>query len=246
MWALRALDNTNRKNMKRILLLLTILMAASCASTSTQHRPDSYYSNQETKDSSDLFGNSVELPDKDIERILNYRLELPAQNRVAILKLSKDTYWRYYSNDFTQLTDSIAKDFIGKLTTSDRVYDASFLPSMLVPEKRTVPFLREAAARYQADLLLVYRSSCQTYEKYKFIDPNESKAYCSVEAALLDVRKGIVPFTIVSTNDFLAIKQNSDTNFHETKKKAELSAVSKSLSEVADQLILFLAKMGQK
>jgi len=161
---------------------------------------------------------------------------------VAILKLSKDSYWQYYSNDFTQLTDSISKEFIQTLVDSDKIYDASFLPSMLVPEKRTVPYLREAAARYQADLLLVYRSSCRSYQKYRFVSPDETKAYCSVEAALLDIRKGIVPFTSVSTNEFMTVKDPADTNFSETKKKAELEAISKSLGEVAKELVSFLSK----
>jgi hypothetical protein len=112
---------------------------------------------------------------------------------------------------------------------------------MLVPEQRTVPYLREAAARYQADLLLAYRTNCRTFQKYKFIDPNETKAYCSIEAVLLDVRSGIVPFTLVSSNEFSAVKEAGDTNFNETIKKAEMSAVAKSLNQVATQLTAFLA-----
>lgn len=230
--------------MKYLVAVAIITLVSGCASNSTQHRPESYYSNSPVADdTSDLFGSGELLSDADIELILNYRLKLPEKNRVAILKLSKDSYWQYYSNDFTQLTDSISKDFIQILVKSDNIYDASFLPSMLVPEKRTVPYLREAAARYQADLLLVYRSSCRSYQKYRFVSPNETKAYCSVEAALLDIRKGIVPFTSVSTNEFKTVKDPADTNFNETKKKAELEAVSKSLGEVAKELVNFLSKV---
>lgn len=215
-----------------------------CTSHSTQHRPESYYSNTEAvEDGANLFGSGELLSDKEIERILNYRLKLPAKNRIAVLKLSNNRHWQSYSKDFTELTQSIATNFVKSLLSSDRVYDASFLPSMLIPEKRTVAHLRQAAARYQADLLLVYRSGCQTYQKYRFVSPNETKAYCSVEAALLDIRKGIVPFTSVATNEFKAIKVKEDTNFNETMKKAELEAVSKSLEEVAKRLVAFLSKI---
>ncbi len=228
--------------MKILVAISLIVLVGGCASNSTLHRPDSYYSNAPaTDDNTDFFGSGELLSDADIERILNYRLKLPKENRVAILKLSKDSYWQHYSNDFTQLTDSISKSLIQTLIKSDKIYDASFLPSMLVPERRTVPYLREAAARYQADLLLVYRTSCRSYQKYRFISPDETKAYCSVEAALLDIRKGIVPFTSVSTNEFKTIKDPADTNFNETKKKAELEAVSKSLGEVATELVTFLS-----
>ena len=228
--------------MKKYLLFSIVIFVTGCTSVATAPRPNNYY-NPVSENSSEepLFGaTGGVLADKDIERILNYRLTLPSQNRIAILKLSGKSDWRHYSNDFTQLNEAIATDFIGQLRESPRVYDASFLPSMLVPEQRTVPYLREAAARYQADLLLAYRSDCRTFEKYKFIDPNETKAYCSVEAVLLDVRSGIVPFTVVSTNEFTARKQPGDTNFNETIKKAELAAVAKSLKETATQLSLFL------
>lgn len=232
--------------MKTILSILVVLSVVGCASTSSLQRPDSYYAGKyqaESEGSTDLFGTGELLSDADIERILSYKLTLPKLNRVAILKLSEDSYWRYYSNDFTELSDSITTNFVQALVASPKIYDASFLPSMLVPEKRTVPYLREAAARYQADLLLVYRSSCNSYQKYRFLAANETKAYCSVEAALLDVRKGIVPFTSVATNSYLLVKNTDDTNFNETKKKAELEAIAVSLGEVADALVLFLAGM---
>tara|TARA_R110000868_G_scaffold84511_3_gene238178 strand:+ start:1647 stop:2354 length:708 start_codon:yes stop_codon:yes gene_type:complete len=231
--------------MTKYLVVVFLIFVSGCASVATTNRPSDYY-NSGHKDTSDepLFGaTGSALADKDIERILNYHLKLPAKNRIAILKLSSESYWRNYSNDFTQLNESIAADFIGQLRSSPRVYDASFLPSMLVPEQRTVPYLREAAARYQADLLLAYRTNCQTFEKYKFIDANETKAYCSVEAVLLDVRSGIVPFTVVTNNEFSAKKDQGDTNFNETVKKAEIAAVAKSLKEVAKQLNAFLTKV---
>ena len=230
--------------MRKIFIVIFILSLFGCASNSSQIRPESYYGNNKTsEDASDLFGSGSNLTDVQIEQILNYRLKIPAQNRIAILKLSTDNYWRFYSSDFTQLTDSISKNFIGTLLESDRVYDASFLPSMLVPEKRTVPFLREAAARFQADLLLVYRSKCQSYQKYKLVSPDQTKTYCSVEAALLDIRRGIVPFTSVSTNNYTAEKSSDDVNFYETKKKAELEAIGKSLGEIAKELKAFLSKV---
>ena len=228
--------------------VLLMILVTGCTSVSTMHRPNDYYNRaQNTADDEPLFGTTGGvLADKDIDRILNYRLALPAKNRIAILRLSKDSFWRFYSGDFTQLSESIAKDFVGQLRKSARVYDASFLPSMLVPEHRTVPYLRESAARYQADLLLAYRTQCRTFEKYKFIDPNETKAYCVVEAVLLDIRSGIVPFTVVTSNQFTARKEQGDINFNETIKKAELAAVSKSLKEAATKLNEFLANVDTK
>ena len=109
---------------------------------------------------------------------------------------------------------------------------------------RESDFLREAAARYQADLLLAYRSSCRTFQKYRFVKPYETKPYCSVEPVLLNVRSGIVPFTILSSNEFSAKKEKGDVNFNETIKKAEMEAVAKSLKGTASRLNLFLDEVA--
>ncbi len=123
------------------------------------------------------------------------------------------------------------------------MYDASFLPSLLVPEQRTVLFLREAAARYQADLLLAYRTNCRTYERYRMVSQNETRAHCSTEAVLLDVRSGIVPFTVVASKEFSATRERDDMNFRETVRRAELAAISESLGEIASQLNRFLVSI---
>lgn len=227
--------------MRTLYVIITCILLQACATVGSVDRPESYYQ----QNISSLQSGLVESPifgddDKKINELLNYQVRLPEKSRIAILKLSTDNYWRFYSNDFAQLNDSMVEALINKLRTSNRVYDASFLPAMLVPEKRTIPVLREAAARFQADLLLTYRSSCQSYQKYRLIAPNESKSYCSVESVLFDVRSGVVVKSIVSTEDFATKRTNSDTNFSETIKKAELEAVAKALGNVANEVVAFL------
>lgn len=225
--------------MKKIIVVSLSILLGACSTVGSQDRPDSYYANN-SKPEGFISDSVLADNDKKINDLLYYQVKLPSKNRIAILKLSQDTHWAFYSNDFTTLTTSLVDGFVSKLRSSNRVYDASFLPAMLVPEKRTVPTLREAAARFQADLLLAYRTSCNSYNKYRFLDSSQTKAYCSVEAILLDVRSGIITKSVVSTQDFVAIKQKGDVNFSETVKKAELEATSKSLLEVAKQVNDFL------
>jgi hypothetical protein len=231
--------------MKLLGIVIGILFISGCSTVATTGRHTSYYQEQNSPSSEiSLFGeNTGGLSEEAIQNILSYRLVLPSQNRVAILNLSQDNYWHYYSNDFIHLNESTVKGLIGKLKESSRVYDASFLPSLLIPEKKTLAHLRAAAARYQADILLTYRSNCQSFEKYKFINPDITRAYCTVEAIALDTRSGIIPFTAVSTNEFTAEKQQQDINFAETQKKAEMKAMGIGLSEVASKLRLFIESM---
>ena len=133
---------------------------------------------------------------------------------------------------------------VDKLKESQSVYDASYLPTLLVPEKKTVGYLREAAARYQADLLLIYKASFRTYEKYRLFSPHITKAYCNLEAVLLDTRTGIVPFTVLVSRTYTAEKNKSDMNFYETIRKAELSAMKSALEEVGIEIVKFMSKLN--
>ena len=229
--------------MKKIYIVIACAILQACTTVGSMDRPQSYY--QKNPDDSGALVDSAFFGDDDkkIIDLLNYQVKLPDQSRIAILKLSRDNYWRFYSNDFTELNDSLVSSLIDKLRSSNRVYDAAFLPAMLVSEKRSVPVLREAAARFQADLLLAYRSSCQSYQKYRFINPSESKSYCSVEAVLLDIRSGVIVKSVVSTEDYHATKAKSDTNFSETIKKAELESVAKALGNVANEVVAFLSNV---
>lgn len=235
--------------MKRILGILLIVVLGGCTDVSSVSRPQSYYQTENTEPAGQgdiaLFSGGDALNDKEIARILDYRLKLPKQNRIAVMRLSSDSYWRFYSDDFTQLNDDIAKGFIGELRKSPRVYDASFLPTMLIPEKRTLPQLRQAAARFQADVLLAYRTRCRTFEKYSLIKTDVTRAYCAVEAVLLDVRSGIVPFTMVTTKEYSAGKQADDLNFQETVKKAELHAIAEALHDIGVGVAGFMNRVEQ-
>ena len=227
--------------MNKLSLLFACALLQACSTVGSVDRPADYYQ-EAPKTSQDGLVSSSDLgeDDKKINELLTYQVKLPERNRIAILKLSTDSYWRFYSNDFNELNDSLVESLITKLRASSRVYDASFLPAMLVSEKRTVPVLREAAARFQADLLLAYRSSCQSYQKYRFINPDSTKSYCSVEAVLLDVRSGIIVKSVVSTEDFAVAKSTDDTSFRETIKRAELEAVAKALGNVANEVVVYL------
>jgi hypothetical protein len=226
----------------RVIYAAIVIALCGCTTVETTARPESYYTRTAQADSAAALFKSEpgRLSDEEIERIINHRLALPKQNRVAILALSGANLWRFYSDDFVQLSDAVERDFVGTLKSSGRVYDASFLPALLVPENRTVGHLREAAARYQADLLLAYRTRCASFENFRLLAPDETRAYCSVESVLIDVRTGIVPFTSVSVNNVEATKRADDRNMAETIKKNELSAIGKSLGEVAEGLVRFL------
>jgi hypothetical protein len=111
----------------------------------------------------------------------------------------------------------------------------------MVPREQAVPFLREAAARFQADLLFIFRPDCQTFQRWRLFAKDDVRATCTVEAVLLDVRTGIVPFSYIATNEFVARKTRDDANFQETIVRAELQAVTAGLEDIARHTVDFLA-----
>ncbi len=225
-------------------LLLILFISAGCAvPVSTAARPDAYYDSVASDvGAASLFsGDESVLSDEAIGRILEYEYTPPTLSRVALMPFGREI-WSEWSEELALASDRMRTDILGQLVSSSRIYDASYLPSILIPQQKTVPHLREAAARYQADLLLVYRSYCRSFERYRLFAADRSKAYCGVEAVLLDTRTGLVPFTSVALESFEAIENEGDINFQETMLKAQLSATEAALGAVVGEIVRFLAE----
>ena len=230
--------------MNRLLTLLvaTSALAACTVPVTTMERPEAYYDTAVVADQTEsLFAGDAEtLSDEAIGAILAYRYQPPPQSRIALMPFGREI-WSSWSEEFALASEAMQRDVIGKLRASPRVYDASYLPSILIPQNRNVPHLREAAARYQADLLLVYRSYCQSFDRYRWFRPDEVRAHCGVEAVLLDTRTGLVPFTTVVTEAYDIVASEDDVNIRETRYRAQADATAKALAEVSDEIVRFLA-----
>lgn len=234
--------------MKHFLIpVLSLLALAGCASApvSSIDRSDVYYEKMEAGlagETQSLFtSDEAVLSSADIERILAHRYQLPRTNRIGVVALG-NAFWFGYSEELARSGTDIQHRMVSKLRGSPRVYDATYLPALLIPEKRTVGHYREAAARYQADLLLIYQASCRSYDKYRFFRPDEVKSFCNVEAVILDVRTGIVPFSTTTSRDFMTVENKEDYNFRETLARAELKALADALAEVGEEAVKFLAR----
>lgn len=181
------------------------------------------------------------LSDADIDRILRFHYVPPAQARIAVLALGQEV-WFGYSDELAHTVAEVRSEFARQLKSTPTVTEVSFLPSLLVPTKRSVGLFREAAARYQADLLVVYQSSCRTYEKSRLFTASTSKSFCNVEAAILDVRTGLVPFATAATKDLTVSKNPDDLNIYETMRKAELGAIREALATIGSEMSAYLSR----
>lgn len=241
------MDNKRAVYGPLVLLAAGLALTGCAVPLSTVDRPDAYYEAAVSAGDGgeSLFaGDAATLSDDAIQKILAHRYEAPRLSRIALMPFGREV-WSTWSEEFSLASEAMQRDVIAKLRASPRVYDASYLPSILVPENRSVPRLREAAARYQADLLLVYRSYCRSFDRYRWFKPDEVRAHCGVEAVLLDTRTGLVPFTTVVTEAYDIVENEDDVNFRETRYRAQADATAAALADVSDEIVRFLASAGQ-
>jgi len=110
----------------------------------------------------------------------------------------------------------------------------------MTPRQVSIPVLREAAVRLQADLLLVFRLGSDTYSQYRAFAKDKVKAYSTCEVVLLDVRTGLVPFTRVVSRERLELKQTTDLDLSETMRRAEQASAIDALKAAAEDLVRFV------
>jgi hypothetical protein len=190
------------------------------------------------------------LSEEALKKILSSRVVLPKKGHLAIMRFpgpehtalshfgsnykSSESYLKTQSNYIESLTR--------KLKKSDRIIAVTLLPALLAPNDSGIPVLREAAVRLQADLLLAFRISSDIYNN---LDIDIAKAYCTVEAVLMDIRTGLIPYTTVVTRDSEQEHSVDDTDINDVRIRAETKAVLASLSVVADEITEFLSSVPQ-
>jgi hypothetical protein len=180
------------------------------------------------------------LSNEDLQKILAARVVVPDKAKLAVVRFGRLPYWWGWSEEFVRVNDQIDADFLGKLRTSARLKEVAYLPSLVTPNLMTLPYLRQAAARCQADLLLVYRTSTRTYTKQRWFKADQTKAYCTVEAVILDTRTGLLPFSTVANEFYSAGRTRKEMDFAETIAKAEQRAIGRAWVRVAEDAVSHL------
>jgi len=190
------------------------------------------------------------LSDDAVARILSSKLELPTKAKLALMKFPDSERWgsRYYGrdDDYPKLQQAQVDSISQALQTSDQIIEVTPLPSLMTPSRMSIPALREAAVRMQADLLLVFRLGNETYSQNRVFAKDKVKAYSTCEMVLLDVRTGLVPFTRVITRERLESKQPRDLDLSETMRRAQLAATTDALKTASDDLVNFIKSVAKK
>ena len=225
--------------------LLSLLLLVGCTNGSSKMFIDpTGYSSSESRDRYQAIGSlfpsdQAVMSNDAIEAVLSRKVTIPPASRVAVVRMMPPRYWAW-SEELTRMDESVMNRFVEALAKSEHAGSVAMLPAMLLPRQMSLSLIREAAARRQADLVVIYQVTTRTFERQKFFAADETKAYCNIQAVLLDTRSGIVPFATHATEVYEARKESSDLNFQETIWKAELAATSKALDRIAADAVKFL------
>src|SRR5262245_57197836 len=86
-----------------------------------------------------LFANDeAVLSGASIEQILNSRLVIPKPARLAVLPFGQRSFWQWWSEDLSQLSQELEKGSLARLRRCNRLTDVSLLPALMIPEKCTI------------------------------------------------------------------------------------------------------------
>ncbi len=225
------------------MVFLAIMALAGCAGISTYSPPPGAVNPLDTSRSL-IASDAAVLSDEDIARILTTRVEVPQEMRIAVLYLAHESemsQWR--DRGIEAYRDAMSP--VQKLRESDRVFDVSFLPSFLLPNEKSVPLIREAAARYQADWVLIVKTTARQFWKTRAIGKDEARARCEAECAVLDVRTGTIPYTSIAWGESGSRKTDEDLSLYETSLRVESEAVKQAMAENVAGLLEFLDGLGE-
>lgn len=157
--------------------------------------------------------------------------------RVAVVRHGPVDRWQWYSEEFAQLDDANHETLAHTLGESKAIDHVLVLPGLLAPNRMTVGHLRQAAARMQADLIFVYRTSTRTFTKRTAFAPDEVKAYSMVESVLIDTRTGLVVSSATASETYTAKRTQNELEFRETIAKAERLAIGRALVRTAKEIL---------
>lgn len=157
------------------LLCLSCLACGSAKTASGGYFSSLEYQARETLSQSLFCEDLSLLSNEEIDRILSSKIELPRDARLALLQIGADPHVLVLPAPEAEGEGDALAAVLERLAASDRLSSVALLPFLLVPRNLSVAKLREAAARFQADLFFIYRTPCQQFQRNRFLAPTRPR-----------------------------------------------------------------------
>lgn len=184
------------------------------------------------------------ISEADADAFIARPIQIPRGARLAVLFAGTGSYLGSRADDVTARA-AFAEALEATVLPSGAARTVSVLPSILTPAKPDIPTLRETGVRLQADGFLVVRISTGLLQNVRVFKDDQFRAFATVEAVLVDVRTGALPFTAVSTQQRTGTEGSEDLTSAEARLRLEREAAVAALRDVGAQLSGFLGEAGR-
>lgn len=229
------------------LIILSLLVLSSCGSIkqSAEFTQSHEYQAREEIDQSYSFTDDKPLKESEIRELLSKKVIFPSSIKMAVVRLGHaidiTTLMNFKMKEGQSLVvnDELADTIESLRKSNKRIKEVAFIPTMLMPATPTIQNLRNIAALMQADLLLIFKSRSRTDTKLMIIKENEAKSVATVEAIVLDVKSGTIPYSTVSTNWSHVKSEKGDFSNTELYLRAGMEAENKSIKEIVSHVSKF-------
>ncbi len=218
--------------------LLSVILISGCGErpAAAQLEYDGAQAESRASVSESLFSSDTAvIGNEALEKILDGVITLKDKAKVAVLPMG-----RWNADDAGTAGANI--DLLRDLLSDRRVVSVTRIPSILLPQdKISIPYIREACARLQCDLVLIYTVQCRiTYDSNVF-RKDRATSHATIEAVAIDVRTGIVPWTDIADHD-LVIEEGA-ANDRQLWEQARLASVTKGIAQIGGDFNVFLTHL---
>ena len=237
--------------MKNAILALTAVLFTAC---NVSKLPDPTYTSKVYPSApiqESLFKSKDRtISEEDIRKLLDGKIVLPDQARIAVHNFGTTSLNRYYAShwyneELLKMKQNYIETLTSTISASNNVGKVILMPSILTNPSPTLTNLRESAVRLQADILIIFSIKSDIYYQYKAFKKDQAKAFATIELVLLDIRTGVVPYSNIITTEQLIQKESTDLNIRDTQKRAENEAVLSALTQSGKGLRDFLDSISE-
>jgi hypothetical protein len=223
-----------------LLLPLTLVCLAGCG----EDRMVSYGSqssailDQPRELSGSIFpDDTTQISNEQIAAALDGKVPLHDHGGLAVLSLGG---WAWSEAGFTETARATVAT---ALAGNHFIGDVETVPRLLLPDKITIPVLREMAARMQCENLLIYTVADDSRFDFHPFSPNEIHVALTIEAVLLNTRTGCLPVAVALDREATLEKKPDDPDDYLFVRRAQRDVVLGALKEISGRIDKTLAEV---
>jgi hypothetical protein len=212
-----------------------LLLTACGDERMTSYSPDASAGQPRELEGSIFPDDQHQVSNEQVAQVLDGKIPLHDHGGLAVLSLGR---WAWSDAGFTETARKTVAD---ALAANRYVGDVATVPRLLMPDRVTIPVLREMAARMQCENILVYTVTDDSRYDYHPFAPDQIRVELTIEAVVLNVRTGCLPIAVALDREASFKMNPNDPSAYEFTRRAQRDVVLGGLKEVSARIDKILA-----